>query len=1232
MTMGTMQMGVAVVDNALDKSEQAERARRKSNANKQGRDPQPTPTPAVATSAGGPTELATRGPLGTLGTPGAANGLGSGAGIGLFLGTRKASMPASANASSFAPSVTTASSISAAFSIGQPPSLTSASTNYSAPSTPGGAYPSPRDSRDTNNNRDSRDTNNNYNYNYGNQPPMPAFPSQSAILHNNFNNASAGSKPLFQRCVDLIATLYSFPLFEFFLFPNGIDEYLVPSLDDSQMPTIDNPIDILWHTFKLGAPLCIVYNELATATSGKFLEPADISTITPGNYPNIPCKDNLFRFVSACTEMQIPLAKELGGISELYKDNTAGFMKFLRLVEDVVNRIQIANNMPRPKDLPFSTEAPKEIINPLDNRSRVIKEIVETERAYLFSLEELQRYEHELKTSKLLSSEMVVSLFSNLDELLDFQRRFVVGMESTFNLGVVEQRIGQLFILNGVKVETNEREEAFEVYFDFCRNYQRASDFALAQAEDLKPLAHIIQPHQIQSYLIKPVQRLMKYPLLLEQLIKLTDPDTYLYVDELKEGYDAIKRVTEKLNEMRRKDENDRIKFELAEKMDDWRGFAIEKFGELLLTDVFAIASNDNDKEYHLFLFEEILLCCKKETRYTNNGGQTGGRSNRNNRRPSDASSQPEYKYSLRGNIYMHSIDRVEDLSDPSVGSFRIQVFWREMSREMLSFTLKGRNAEQVALWIDRLQKQVEVHQEMIMAQISPVALARKNSGPGYNMGGYGGFPGYGVGSGGTAYSPSLISPNIYGNLSGGYQYASGSAMGGYNGGIVGSGPRSLSGHSNGGGGASGGGGTSAGGYGISPVSPSSATFLVRQNSFDMNQYPGTYYGNDGAYGAVSGPRTSQDRQRGAYGSGQYIPPMPTSIDVRGRAVSNGSSGGFMIGPDGRAIPPSRMDSMGSSVGQRGASLPTKRADSMKSRDALNALASMATSGLPIAGFSDDEDDDEDGDEDVFGNEASGGAVGNIGGGGSSDSVGSLASLSSGQQQRRVPSGSSTGSGAINDGSSGRVNVGPSFTAPVRTVSKPSLFDGSFAAAARARSGSLDIAANSNIAGYQFPAINGSGTNTQLSGGGPQVVTRHPSVPDNLPSPTTRSPATAGFGAPSSPTTTTAAAATTSTSPTTTTGSSFIKIRAHYNGDILIIAMPIRGATLQELRSRVERKVNLMPQKPVLSEPIKMLVKEEVETENGGSKEWTVTGVLESDEDVVRSFANTGGLLNLFLS
>ncbi|KAJ3239441.1 hypothetical protein HDU78_002830 [Chytriomyces hyalinus] len=108
--------------------------------------------------------------------------------------------------------------------------------------------------------------------------------------------------------------------------------------------------------------------------------------------------------------------------------------------------------------------------------AKVIKELVETEREYISSLEELQQYQNELASSKVFSKDMMSQLFSNLNELLDFQRRFMVGMESTLNLGVAEQRIGQLFILN---------EEAFEVYYPFCVNRNNAKDFVLNRGEEL---------------------------------------------------------------------------------------------------------------------------------------------------------------------------------------------------------------------------------------------------------------------------------------------------------------------------------------------------------------------------------------------------------------------------------------------------------------------------------------------------------------------------------------------------------------------------------------------------------------------------------------------------------------------------------------------------------------------------------------------------------------------------
>ena len=89
--------------------------------------------------------------------------------------------------------------------------------------------------------------------------------------------------------------------------------------------------------------------------------------------------------------------------------------------------------------------------------------------------------------------------------------------------------------------------------------------------DSLQKLSHIIPTIQLQSYLIKPVQRICKYPLLLKELIKLSDPETYPYLNELNEGYEAIKRVTEKVNEEERMLDMEMIRQELLDRVEDWK-------------------------------------------------------------------------------------------------------------------------------------------------------------------------------------------------------------------------------------------------------------------------------------------------------------------------------------------------------------------------------------------------------------------------------------------------------------------------------------------------------------------------------------------------------------------------------------------------------------------------------------------------------------------------------------
>ncbi|KAI8829554.1 hypothetical protein BJ741DRAFT_622700 [Chytriomyces cf. hyalinus JEL632] len=1084
-------------------------------------------------------------------------------------------------------------------------------------------------------------------------PPTPTV--QTSFQLPAPTHSSNDAKPLFQRCIHLIAQLYPFPLFEFYLFPDGIDAYMIPSMDGGLLPVIADPVDVLWNCFKLGAPLCVIYNELAKTTTGVFLNVDDVSGIRAPFYPTKPCKDNLYKFITACrSEIKMPQAQELSGVSELYKDDTSGFMKFLKLVEELIIRIDAAGNTPEPKPLPFSTELSKELTNPLDNRARVIKELVETERAYIFSLEELQRYQNELASSKVFSKDMMSQLFSNLNELLDFQRRFMVGMESTLNLGVAEQRIGQLFILN---------EEAFEVYYPFCGNYENASDFVLNRGEELKHMGHIIQPHNITAYLIQPLQRLMRYALLLKELIKHTDADAYPYTDELKDGLDAIKRVTERLNEVQRKVDNERVKQDLMERLEDWKGLQIRDFGDLLLCEKFPIASNEQEREYHLFLFERILLCCKKDLKAVTKRASSRKQSNAGKEAAS-------YSYILRGNIYISSIVRVEDMSDTEFKIFSIRVYWKDVSEpDTVCFSLKCRNEEQVSLWTDRLEKQVEIYQRR-----------RKNSGAvpmsphQQGMLGHRGSDGFSsIMTGTTMYDPNYAASIM---SSQGSQYGGARMM------------RSMSNPNN-----------QMYGQMMSPVSPGGPNGpqygqQYRQGS-SYDPYAQQQFYMDGAIQSglnssmisiptggqgqrmsnERGMATSRSQPGQPYNPNMYnqaAPPMPTS-SMRGP-----NSMAYAVGPDGRPVP-SRMDSMSSQqssvVGRRPSTKGQSAQSVSKSREALNALASLAASGLPIAGFSDDEDSEEGVEEDE---EAHGSLFHRgVANGDIARQMQAIQlqnsrkqSTANGMMMGTYPAdvqGSMNGRRPSND--RGYTNysqdlgmrkasseVGYQYTTPTGTVvnGRMGSTDASYNQGMNARSSPIPPSNQLLPNGYQRKSSGFAGDrNSPIPMGNAPYQFPQPQSPSMLQqhmqqqqfrvsggsqfSGAPRSPNSPGYTPVSPGGEHNMAMRRTPTAPSylstsnSSQPSSFIKIRTHYDGDILIIAMPVRGATLQELRNRVDRKVNMMPHKPMLSTPIRMTVKEEVATDAGG-KEWKVIRTLETDEDVAMSFTTNAGFLNLFLA
>jgi cell division control protein 24 len=264
---------------------------------------------------------------------------------------------------------------------------------------------------------------------------------------------------------------------------------------------------------------------------------------------------------------------------------------------------------------------------------------------------------------------------------------------------------------------------------------------------------------ELPAFLIKPVQRICKYPLLIDvssvhlrsglllksflcpqSLIKVTNAEDYPYYEELKEGSAAAKRITDKINEAQRRAENEQTVKDLEGRIEDWKGHHLSNFGELILDDIFVVKKSGVDREYHVFLFEKIILCCKDAPI------QPNGKKSRQNgsilKKPPSAIALavgfgPPPKRNtpllLKGRIFLNNVTKAIPVSPrnstgeqsvllldrsinlahsaggPVVSSYALEVWWRG-DDDLEYFTLRCRTEEQLKLWetqINRLIKEV---------------------------------------------------------------------------------------------------------------------------------------------------------------------------------------------------------------------------------------------------------------------------------------------------------------------------------------------------------------------------------------------------------------------------------------------------------------------------------------------------------------------------------------------
>lgn len=147
-------------------------------------------------------------------------------------------------------------------------------------------------------------------------------------------------------------------------------------------------------------------------------------------------------------------------------------------------------------------------------REHIIDELVKTERTYVQHLELLQEFKSLVEERGIITGDMVHDIFLNLNALLDFQRRFLIRIEQTNALPAEEQNWGNLFVLY---------KDAFQVYETYIANQKKCEQVAMREYDKLRETGGsaemqqmVESPTHLTAFLLKPFQRLAKYPLLLK--------------------------------------------------------------------------------------------------------------------------------------------------------------------------------------------------------------------------------------------------------------------------------------------------------------------------------------------------------------------------------------------------------------------------------------------------------------------------------------------------------------------------------------------------------------------------------------------------------------------------------------------------------------------------------------------------------------------------------------------
>ncbi|XP_055847116.1 protein vav isoform X2 [Episyrphus balteatus] len=261
-----------------------------------------------------------------------------------------------------------------------------------------------------------------------------------------------------------------------------------------------------------------------------------------------------------------------------------------------------------------------------EQRDYVIRELIDTESNYLDVLNAL-KYKFMVPMEKYLAVEDIKTIFPRIRDLAEIHSKFLDKLREAV-LPNTKLKLSQVFL---------DFREPFLIYGEYCSNLINGIDALGDICKRNSLIEQLVQQCekeynvgklQLRDILSVPMQRILKYHLLLDKLVKETSPvhEDFRGLERAKE---AMVDVAQYINEVKRDSDHLVIIQKVKDSIIDIQGLKdgndLAQYGRLLLDGELHIKAHEDQKTKlrYAFVFDKILILVKTlssktgDTQYT---------------------------------------------------------------------------------------------------------------------------------------------------------------------------------------------------------------------------------------------------------------------------------------------------------------------------------------------------------------------------------------------------------------------------------------------------------------------------------------------------------------------------------------------------------------------------------------------------------------------------------------